>query len=235
MATGVFGPGIDQPISLFRSGENYYYHSDALGSIYQMTDSSENIVKSYDYSAFGQIISESGSLPFENVFTYTGREYDSDSGLYYYRARYYDAEIGRFLSRDQIGLAGGINLYVYAGNNPIVLLDPNGLAISFWGYAGMVTMAVGATMILVFSLPFAGGIVFGIGAALFISDLLWIEEQTSKTPDKVRPNLPGTSPSDQPSDFYKQPGKYLPPDMKGGEENGRDIWDDAYGNSCEDG
>ncbi len=75
-----FGPGTDQPISMFRDGEMYWYHSDALGSIYQMTDDSQAVVRSYDYSAFGAIISESGAL--ENPFTYTARERDEESGLY---------------------------------------------------------------------------------------------------------------------------------------------------------
>jgi len=124
LAAAVYGPGIDQAISIFRNGQNYYYHADALGSIYQMTDSGQNVVKEYDYSAFGKIISESGSLPFENPITYTGREYDSDSGLYYYRARYYDAGAGRFLSRDPIN---SVNLYVYVLNNPLAFMDPVGL------------------------------------------------------------------------------------------------------------
>jgi RHS repeat-associated protein len=122
LATATFGPGIDQPISLFREGENYYYHSDALGSIYQMTDSDQDVVKGYDYSAFGKIIAEAGAV--DNTFTYTGREYDSDSGLYYYRARYYDADIGRFLSRD---IEKQVNLYVYVWNEPISSTDPLGL------------------------------------------------------------------------------------------------------------
>jgi RHS repeat-associated protein len=137
LVAGVYGPGIDQAVSIFRNGENYYYHADALGSIYQMTDSAENVVKNYDYSAFGKIISESGSLPFDNPITYTGREYD-DSGLYYYRARYYDADVGRFLSRDSISLANLLglsswrellSLYSYVLNNPENLLDPFGLYI----------------------------------------------------------------------------------------------------------
>jgi hypothetical protein len=61
----------------FRNGENY--HFDAFGSIYQMTDSVQNVVKDYDYSAFGKIISEAGSLA--NPFSYTAREFDEDSGL----------------------------------------------------------------------------------------------------------------------------------------------------------
>ncbi|MBI5116613.1 RHS repeat protein [Candidatus Poribacteria bacterium] len=120
--------GIDRPISMFRAGQMYWYHSDALGSIYQMTDSNQAVARSYDYSAFGKIISESGSLV--NPFTYTAREYDSDSGLYYYRARYYDAGVGRFLSRDPIKskkVAAYGRLYLYVLNDPINNTDPRGL------------------------------------------------------------------------------------------------------------
>ena len=66
-----------------------------------------------------------------NPFTYTGREYDAESGLYYYRARYYDPTIGRFLNEDPIGFAGGdMNLYAYVWDNPTNFVDPYGL----WGY-----------------------------------------------------------------------------------------------------
>ncbi len=85
VANYVQGFGIDNPISMFRGGETYWYHSDALGSICQMTDSGQAIARSYDYSAFGKIISESGSRA--NPFTYTAREYDQESGLYYYREK----------------------------------------------------------------------------------------------------------------------------------------------------
>jgi RHS repeat-associated protein len=125
LVTVTSGLGIDEPMSLFIDGKLYYYHADALGSVYQMTDSNESVAKNYDYSAFGKIIAESGMV--ENTFTYTGREYDSDSGLYHYRARQYDANEGRFLSRDPIEKRGTRHLYLYAGNNPMSYRDPLGL------------------------------------------------------------------------------------------------------------
>jgi RHS repeat-associated protein len=65
---------------------------------------------------------------FTQPFTFTGTEYDAETGLYYYRARYYDASTGRFISKDPIGFAGGdTNLYRYVGNNPINWIDPMGL------------------------------------------------------------------------------------------------------------
>lgn len=63
-----------------------------------------------------------------NPLRFAAREYDSETGLYYMRARYYDPASGRFSSEDPIGLAGGINPYVYAGNNPVTYRDPSGVS-----------------------------------------------------------------------------------------------------------
>jgi RHS repeat-associated protein len=59
---------------------------------------------------------------------FSGREWDPEIGLYYYRARYYDPKIGRFISEDPIGFAGGVNLYSYVDNNPVLAGDPSGLS-----------------------------------------------------------------------------------------------------------
>ena len=61
-----------------------------------------------------------------NRYLFTGREYDQETGLYSYRARYYDSRIGRFLSRDPVGYSAGLNLYSYVGNNPLTFVDPLG-------------------------------------------------------------------------------------------------------------
>jgi len=61
-----------------------------------------------------------------SAYAYTGREWDKETGLYYYRARYYDPMEGRFISKDPIGIAGGINLYGYVQNNPVMMTDPTG-------------------------------------------------------------------------------------------------------------
>ena len=108
---------------LAQNGTSYFYHSDALGSITYLTDEQGNIVESYEYSAYGipTIKDATGKVLAESVignpFMFTGREYDSETGLYFYRARYYDPKIGRFISEDPIGFEGGdLNLYVYMGN-----------------------------------------------------------------------------------------------------------------------
>ena len=122
----LFTLDIDDPLMVQQGDNLYYYHKDGLGSVVNLTDSSQSIVKGYTYKSFGDIYSETGSVV--QPFTFTGREYDPESGLYYYRARYYDPRAGRFLTRDPIGFAGGdVNLYRYVHNNPVKWADPLGL------------------------------------------------------------------------------------------------------------
>ena len=62
-----------------------------------------------------------------NPHQFTGRQYDAESGLYHYRARGYDADLGRFLQEDPAGMVDGANMYAYCGNNPVNRVDPSGL------------------------------------------------------------------------------------------------------------
>lgn len=84
------------------------------------------MAQTYTYDSFGNTTNSSGSLT--NFLQYTGREFDSETGLYYYRARYYDATVGRFLSEDPIRLRGGKNFYRYVHNSTPNLSDPTGLS-----------------------------------------------------------------------------------------------------------
>jgi RHS repeat-associated protein len=79
----------------------------------------------YTYDSFGNIVATSGSIV--NNFRYTGREWDSETSLYYYRARYYDPSRGRFVNEDPLGFGGGINFYAYVSNTTINFDDPFGL------------------------------------------------------------------------------------------------------------
>jgi RHS repeat-associated protein len=80
----------------------------------------------YDNDSFGNI-QYTFPIWFIQPYTYTAREYDNETGLYFYRARYYDPRAGRFITRDPIGFKGGINFYTYAWNNPVNWTDPLGL------------------------------------------------------------------------------------------------------------
>jgi len=96
------------------------------------------VVQRYDYDSFGNLEQQGESI--EQPFTYTARELDEETGLYYYRARYYDPQVGRFVSKDPIGFEGGDNnLYGYVLNNPVNATDPEGLC----KWTGSVTMKVG--------------------------------------------------------------------------------------------
>jgi RHS repeat-associated protein len=96
-----------------------------LGSITDLTDSAGATAKSYAYDAYGTILESPGTL--EQPYTYTGREFDQETGLYYLRARYYAPATGRFLQKDPIGLLSlDNNLYQYVKANPVVYGDPNG-------------------------------------------------------------------------------------------------------------
>ncbi len=102
-----------------------YYHHNHQGSISHLTNNSGTVVNSYVYDSYGGRISVSESVI--QPYSYTGREYDVESGLYFYRARYYDTVIGRFLNEDPIRYRGeDQNLYNYVFNNPLNLRDPYG-------------------------------------------------------------------------------------------------------------
>ncbi len=120
------GPGIDEPIAVTKGANTFFYHQDGLGSVTDLTDSAGATAKRYSYDAYGTILESPGTV--DQPYTYTGREFDSESGLYYYRARAYESVTGRFIQKDPIGFRGGeTNLYSYVGANPIRWIDPMGL------------------------------------------------------------------------------------------------------------
>lgn len=129
VASYVYGLRIDQPISMTQNGKTYYYLYDHLGSVIALTDETGKVVVEYEYDTWGNITKDDGDIP--NHFRFTGREWDEESGFYYYRARYYDPAIGRFISRDPVNSdltnPQTQNRYVYVNNNPQRYIDPFGL------------------------------------------------------------------------------------------------------------
>lgn len=121
----VHGPGIDRPLaSIDSTGGVSYYLADHLGSIVQTTNSSTAVTLSRQYDAYGNLLAGGTT----SGYAYTGREWDAEAGLYYYRSRYYDPRIGRFLSEDPITFLGGSNFYTYVQNQPTIAIDPLGWA-----------------------------------------------------------------------------------------------------------
>ena len=116
---------IDEPLAMLRSGATSYYHADGLGSVTSLSNTAGSIANTYTYDSFGRLTNSTGSLV--NPFRYTARESDTETGLYYYRARYYDQSAGRFLSEDPITFSGGIDFYPYTHNDPVNLFDPSGM------------------------------------------------------------------------------------------------------------
>jgi RHS repeat-associated protein len=122
--TYVHGPGLDEPVVREEdSGTRSYYHADGLGSVVATTDAAGAVMSQREYDAWGNI--EVGSA--DSGYAFTGREWDPETGLVYYRGRYHDPASGRFLSEDPLGAGGGGSRYAYVKNNPAVFIDPLGL------------------------------------------------------------------------------------------------------------
>jgi len=138
-ASYVYGNYIDEVLTMRRGTSDYYYHGDDQHNVVKLTDNTGAVVESYDYGDYGQpeFYDASGALldvsesPFGNPYLFTGRRWDEELGYYYFRNRYMDPALGRFVSRDPIGLWGDAanlgNGYTYAASNPWSLVDPLGL------------------------------------------------------------------------------------------------------------
>lgn len=118
----IHGPGVDEPIVVYEGAGRIWLQSDPQGSVSSRSDDSGNLLGANSYGPWGEPgLSQSGR------FGYTGQAWLSEFRLYHYKARAYAPLLGRFLQPDPIGTDGGINLYEYAGGDPINLNDPDGL------------------------------------------------------------------------------------------------------------
>ena len=164
----------------------YFYRKDAQGNISAILDSNGNIVVEYKYDSWGNhaVLDANGAdiasathIGNLNPFRYRGYYYDTETGLYFLKTRYYDPEVGRFITIDDISYIdpetiNGLNLYAYCGNNPVMGYDPDGTWDwgRFWSGIAIAVAAVVAVAITVATFgtgSVAGGIIIGgiIGAA----------------------------------------------------------------------
>jgi RHS repeat-associated protein len=125
LASYAQGEGVDEPLAELRNGTVGYYEQDGLGSVTSIAGITGTLLDSDTYDSFGNVTASNGS--FGNPFQYTGRDYDPETGLRYYRARYYDPFIGRFISEDPARFAASSNFYDYTDNSPTNWTDPEGL------------------------------------------------------------------------------------------------------------
>jgi RHS repeat-associated protein len=115
---------IDQPLAMQRGTTTDYFEADGLGSITSFSTSAGALANTYTYDSFGNTTNSTGSVT--NYFRYTAREFDSETGIYYYRSRYYDPSAGRFISEDPTRFDAGVNFYAYVKNNAPNFNDPSG-------------------------------------------------------------------------------------------------------------
>lgn len=129
-ATYVWGPDKLLAKNDKATGKTYYYLYNGHGDVVQIVDTNGNVVNNYNYDEWGNILSQKEGI--ENSFKYAGEILDKETGLYYLRARYYDASVGRFINEDtnegDISNPLGLNLYNYCHNSPLAFIDPNGHA-----------------------------------------------------------------------------------------------------------
>jgi RHS repeat-associated protein len=119
----VHGPAIDEALAEDDGSSLSYLHGDGLGSIMKRANAAGTVTLTREYDAWGNPNAGAG----EPGFAFTGREWDPETGLYYYRARYYDPRAGRFVSEDPSRMWSRPNLYGYVENNPVDFTDPLGL------------------------------------------------------------------------------------------------------------
>ena len=130
IASYTWGEGIDKLLAVTVGGATYYALTDIQGTVWGYVDSQNNIVARWQYDAWGNVLSEeidpSAAALASLRYRFQGREWSEATGLINFRMRWYDAETGRWLSKDPIGLSGGLNLYAFCGGDIANGIDPLG-------------------------------------------------------------------------------------------------------------
>ena len=152
--------------------ETYYYPRNAQGDAVKLIDKTGSTVVEYTYDTWGKLLSTTGSLAAtfgaEQPFRYRGYVYDEETGFYYLQSRYYNPEVGRFISADVYLSTGqgvlGHNSYAYCLNNPVNMSDPTGFG-SFWDKLKQAVTAVAVVALAVVVVTAAVVVTVGTGGA----------------------------------------------------------------------
>ncbi|BAY62588.1 YD repeat protein [Calothrix brevissima NIES-22] len=184
-------------ISQDQQGKQSFNHAAGLGSVNAVTDSNGNVTDRYVYDAFGRLIGQQGNT--DNEFRFTGEQFDKNSNLYYLRARYYDPENGRFISKDSFeGFQDdplSLHKYIYAHNNPVNLIDPSGNA-SASEYA-ILGLIIAATVYDAYNFAKDPSLENGLYLALDLVGLAGVGKALSRTFGKIG-NILGKRPRPNP-------------------------------------
>ena len=183
LRTYTWGSGIDNLLALTTysttATNTYYPIKDHQNSILALVDGTGSVVETYQYDAYGNptIYDASGSeilnqtSQIGNRYLFQGREYNSITHLYYFRARYYNPETATWLSKDPIGISAGLNLYTFCGNNPVMFVDPYGESwAGFWGGVGMIVGGATLAVATVLEDAATGGVgIFNDGVSFVVA------------------------------------------------------------------
>lgn len=128
----LYGNDIDEALQMKKAAGTYYYHTNHLGCALALTDATHAVVERIDYDVYGQPTffdaegNELDQSSIGNNILFTGREYDVETGMYFYRARTMHPGVGRFMQKDPMGYVDSMNDYAYTVNSPIRFVDPFG-------------------------------------------------------------------------------------------------------------